>query len=135
MDDLYRENILDHYRNPRNFGRLTKPDLTSEDGNPQCGDKIGLDITFKPTTDHRPPTTISDIRFYGEGCAISMASASMLTEKVKGKIVSEVMKLTKDDIMKLLGTTLTLARLKCALLSLQVLHRMLVLAKEKTTTV
>jgi len=120
MDQFYRENILDHYRNPRNFGQLPKPDAASEEVNPLCGDKIGMQIKLR--TKNLELKTVEDIRFQGEGCAISMASASMLTEKVKGMTAQDTLKLGLEDVTSLLGIVLTPARVKCALLPLEVLH-------------
>jgi len=119
--DLYRDNILDHYRNPRNFGKIENPDFQAEENNPLCGDKIKMEI--KLLTTHYPLQTIQDIKFSGVGCAISMASASMLTEKVKGKSIAEIKNLKSEDILEMLGVTLTPTRLKCALLPLEVLHK------------
>lgn len=124
MDSFYRENILDHYRNPHNFGKLPQADLNSEEGNPLCGDKIRIQIklTTHPPAGGPQPTTIKDVRFTGDGCAISMASASMLTDKVKGMSIQDVKRLGLEDILSLLGITLTPSRVKCALLALEVLH-------------
>ena len=116
--DIYRETILDHYKSPRNFGRLKKPDASGEEHNLSCGDKIGIDIIF--SGDKR---RISNIKFWGEGCAISIASASLLTETVKGKGKNAVSRLNKDDVIELLGTNLTPTRLKCALLPLEVIQK------------
>jgi len=115
MEDLYRENILDHYQNPRNYGTLNDPDISYEDDNPLCGDVIRLDI--KLDDENR----ISQVAFSGEGCAISQASASMLTEEILGKSLDEVKQMGKDDILEMLGIQLGPVRLKCALLSLKVL--------------
>ena len=114
-DDIYREIILDHYRNPRNKGKLQEADVSIHDSNPLCGDEI--DIHVKVEGDK-----IKDIKFEGRGCAISQASASMLTEMVHGKPLTSIKDLTKDDILENIGlTTLGPARIKCALLSLKVL--------------
>ncbi len=113
--DMYREVILDHYKHPRNFGHLTRPDAKVEEGNVTCGDRIIIEIKGKHT--------VEDIKFSGEGCAISLASASMLTEKVKGMKLSSVMKLKTRDIITMLGTALTPSRTKCATLPLEVLTR------------
>ena len=118
--DIYREVILDHYKHPRNFGHLTHPDAKIEEGNVTCGDRIVMEILV---TRHPSHVTIRDIRFSGEGCAISQASASMLTEKVKGMKLSQVMKLTTSDILVILGTALTPSRTKCATLPLEVLQK------------
>ena len=114
-DDIYREIILDHYRNPRNKGKLSDADVTIHDSNPLCGDEI--DIHLKVEGDR-----IKDIKFEGRGCAISQASASMLTEMILNKPLSSVKNITKDDILENIGlTNLGPARIKCALLSLKVL--------------
>lgn len=119
--DLYRDNILDHYKNPRNFGKLNKPDKSAEENNPLCGDKIAIHLGLA-TNDQRQKT-IKEISFTGEGCAISMASASMLTEKVKNMSITNVQRLKTKDITDMLGIELTPTRLKCALLALEVLQK------------
>lgn len=113
--DLYRDLILDHYKHPRNFGHLERPDVVMEEGNVTCGDRIVMEIKFKGT--------IEDIRFNGEGCAISQAAASMLTEKVKGMTKAQILNLGTSDVIEMLGTALTPSRTKCALLSLEVLQK------------
>jgi nitrogen fixation NifU-like protein len=115
MEDLYRENILDHYQNPRNHGMLDDPDISYQDDNPLCGDVIRIDI--KLDNENR----VSEVAFSGEGCAISQASASMLTEEILGKTLEEVKLINKDDILDMLGIQLGPVRIKCALLSLKVL--------------
>jgi nitrogen fixation NifU-like protein len=115
MEDLYRENILDHYQNPRNYGALDDPDISYEDDNPLCGDVIRIDIKLDEQD------RISEVGFSGEGCAISQASASMLTEEILGKTLDEVKQISKDDVLEMLGIQLGPVRLKCALLSLKVL--------------
>ncbi len=115
MDDMYREVILDHYKNPRNKGTLDPHDFTYEDENPLCGDKLRIDVRLDDQQ------RIKEVAFSGRGCAISQASASMLTEAILGKTVDEVKQLTKDDILEMLGIELGPVRLKCALLSLKVL--------------
>ncbi len=115
MDDLYRENILDHYQNPRNYGRLDDPDISYEDDNPLCGDVIRIDLKLDEGG------RVCQVSFSGEGCAISKAAASMLTEKVLGKNLDEVKQIGKDDVLEMLGMQLGPVRLKCALLSLKVL--------------
>jgi len=108
-DDIYREIILDHYRNPRNKGKLENADVTVHDSNPLCGDEIDMHLKVNDGI-------ISDVKFEGKGCAISQASASMLTEMVMGK------DLKKEDILENIGLiNLGPARIKCALLSLKVL--------------
>jgi nitrogen fixation NifU-like protein len=114
FDDLYRQNILDHYQNPRNWGTLDKPDISAEDSNPLCGDKIRMDIKVK---DDR----VEAVRFSGTGCSISRAAASMLTEAIEGKTLDEVKRIGKEEIMDMLGIELGPVRLKCALLALKTL--------------
>lgn len=114
MDDLYREHILDHFKHPRNKGTIENPDITFEDSNPLCGDVIRMDIKLKDGF-------IEDVKFSGKGCAISQASASMLTEAIKGEKVDNVKAISKEDIFDMLGIPLSPSRVKCALLSLKVL--------------
>ncbi|HEX5185569.1 MAG TPA: SUF system NifU family Fe-S cluster assembly protein [Nitrososphaeraceae archaeon] len=114
-DDIYREIILDHYRNPRNKGKIDNPDVVIHDSNPLCGDQI--DIFLKVEEGQ-----IKDIKFDGKGCAISQASASMLTEMVMDKPLTAAKDISKDEILENIGlTNLGPARIKCALLSLKVL--------------
>jgi len=111
--DLYMEQILDHYKYPRNFGRLENPDISHEEGNPSCGDQIRIDLKIQDGK-------IADVRFSGKGCAISQAAASMLTEMIKGQSLEDVKKLSKEDMLKELGIEISAIRLKCALLALKV---------------
>jgi nitrogen fixation NifU-like protein len=113
-DGLYRETILDHYRNPRNKGTLDPADYSHEDQNPLCGDEVRVDLRV---TDG----LVSEVRFDGRGCAISQASASILTEMVEGRPLDEVKALTKDDLLEELGIPVSPARMKCALLGLKCL--------------
>lgn len=115
MDDLYREQILDRYKHPRMRGTLDPHDYTYEDDNPLCGDRIRIDL--RVGDDGR----VAQAAFSGSGCAISLASADLLTEAVVGKSLDEVKALAKDDILEMLGIELGPVRLKCALLSLKVL--------------
>lgn len=115
MDSLYQEVILDHYRNPRNKGRLDPADISYEDDNPLCGDRIRLDLRLDE--DGR----VAEVAWDGHGCAISMASASMLSQEIQGKTLEDLRQLSKDDILEMLGIELGRVRLKCALLSLKVL--------------
>lgn len=112
--DLYREIILDHYRNPRNRGTLDPHDYSAEDVNPLCGDEIRIDVRVADGK-------VDEIKFSGRGCAVSQASASILTEMVEGLTLDEVKALTKDDLLEEIGIPVSPARLKCALLSLKVL--------------
>ena len=113
-EQFYREYILDHYRNPRNFGRLEEADITHEEYNPFCGDLVGMDFKVNDGV-------IQDVRFHGRGCAISQASASLMTERLKGMPLEEARGISKDDVLDELGIDISPARLKCALLSLKVL--------------
>ena len=114
FDDLFRENILDHYRHPRHRGVLENPDITYEDANPLCGDRIRMDLKVRDGA-------IADIAFTGVGCSISQAAASMLCEAVHGKPLDEVKKLGRDDVLEMLGIELGPVRLKCGLLALKTL--------------
>jgi nitrogen fixation NifU-like protein len=113
-DQFYREYILDHYKNPRNFGRIEAPDITHEEYNPLCGDMVGMDFRVRDGA-------IEDVMFHGRGCAISQASASLLTERLKGMTLDQARQVSKDDVLEELGIEISPARLKCALLSLKVL--------------
>jgi nitrogen fixation NifU-like protein len=115
MDDLYREVIIEHYKNPLYRGHLDPHDIQFEDNNPLCGDHI--EITIQTAADG----TVKDARFDGHGCAISQASADLLIESILGKPLEQVKKLGRQDILDLLGIDLGPVRLKCALLSLKVL--------------
>ncbi|HVP39177.1 MAG TPA: SUF system NifU family Fe-S cluster assembly protein [Candidatus Saccharimonadales bacterium] len=114
MEDLYREHILDHYKNPRNRGTLEHPDATFEDSNPLCGDQLRMDFRIRDGV-------LEDVKFSGGGCSISQAAASMLTERVKGRSLEEIKKITREDVLEDLGIALGPVRLKCALLALKVL--------------
>jgi len=116
MDNLYRELVLDHYREPRNKGGLDPADISCEDENPLCGDRMRLDLRLDQEN------RVVEVAWEGEGCAISMASASMFSEGIKGKTLDELRHLGKDDILEMLGIELGPARLKCALLPLQALR-------------
>jgi len=117
--EMYQEQILDHYKHPRNRGEMPDADLQARDYNPLCGD----DLTIYLKTDEKG--TITDVKFTGQGCAISQSSASMLTMMLKGKNISEAKGIDPDRIVKMLGIPLSAVRLKCALLSLQVLKKAL----------
>lgn len=113
-DSIYREIILDHSRNPRNRGELDPADFTYTDVNPMCGDEIRIDV--RVADDH-----VSEIKFSGRGCAVSQASASILTEMVEGKSLDEVKAIGKDELLDEIGIPVSMARMKCALLGLKVL--------------
>jgi nitrogen fixation NifU-like protein len=114
MDDLYRENILDHYKNPRNSGHLDAPTVSAEGVNPLCGDELRVELQIDDGV-------VTDLRFNGRGCAISQAAASMISDVAKGKSVADVQALGREDVLEELGIPLTPIRLKCALLSVQLL--------------
>ena len=115
MSSIYSEIILDYYRHPRNKGQLENPQIHAKDSNPLCGDVVEIQMVLNGDD------TVKDVRFNGQGCAISQASASMLTELVKGKSLDEIRKISKEDILSLIGGQLSAVRLKCALLSLKVM--------------
>ncbi len=115
MSSLYSEIILDYYRHPRNKGTLPHPQIQAKDTNPLCGDIVEIQMELDSSKN------VNDVKFNGHGCAISQASASMLTELVKGKSLDEVRKISKEEILSLIGGQLSAVRLKCALLSLKVL--------------
>ena len=121
MDDLYRDYILEHYRNPRNKKPIENPDIVYEDSNPLCGDKLRFELKLSPDGQ-----TVQDFGFTGRGCAISQASASMLSEEIIGKPVKELAQISRDDVLENLGIPLSAQRLKCAMLSLKVLRGSLV---------
>jgi nitrogen fixation protein NifU and related proteins len=116
FDQLYREVILDHYKNPRGHGVLEGADAVAEGQNPLCGDEVTISVKFAEDGD-----TIEDVGFEGRGCAISQAATSMLTEMVKGRKASEVAALPKEELLDEIGIPLTPIRLKCAILGLGVL--------------
>ena len=115
MSSVYSEIILDYYRHPRNKGTLEHAQINAKDSNPLCGDIIEMQLELDKNN------SVRDVRFNGQGCAISQASASMLTELVKGKTIDDVRKISKEEILSLIGGQLSAVRLKCALLSLKVL--------------
>lgn len=116
MDDLYRQYILEHYREPHNHGHLEHPDIHAADTNPLCGDRISIDLKLDGDR-------VSEVRFSGRGCAISQASASMLTEQIDGATLDELRAITPQDVFDMLGVEIGPARQRCALLSLRVLHQ------------
>lgn len=114
MDDLYREYILEHYRNPQNYGTLDEPTFEAEGQNPLCGDELHVQVQVDDSD------TVTAVRFTGQGCAISQASMSILSDEIVGKPLAEIAKMSREDIVELLGIELTPVRLKCALLGLVV---------------
>jgi nitrogen fixation NifU-like protein len=115
MDDLYRENILEHYKRPHNWGTLDEPTVEFEDTNPLCGDTLRVQLRIGADG------TVADVRFDGHGCAISQAAASMTSDEVKGMPVDELLRLDRAFVLELLGIDISATRMKCALLSLKVL--------------
>jgi nitrogen fixation NifU-like protein len=115
MDDLYREQILEHYKRPHNFGELATADLEFEDNNPLCGDELKVQLVLD---DER---RVSEIAFSGHGCAISQASASLVSDEIKGMPIDDLLRLDKSFVLELLGIDISATRMKCALLSLKVL--------------
>jgi nitrogen fixation NifU-like protein len=118
MDDLYRDYILEHYRRPHNFGVIDAPSATYEGSNPLCGDRITLQVRVAEGN-------VAEVGFTGRGCAISQASASLLTDEIKGKSLADVAAITPDDLLDLLGIEISPARMKCAMLSHDALRHVL----------
>ena len=115
MDALYRDYILDHYKHPRNFGTLDPHDLDWHDHNPLCGDELGVHVRLEDGK-------VADLRFHGQGCAISQAAASIVSDELIGKPVDELPELSADWLIDLLGIDISPTRRKCALLSLKVMR-------------
>jgi nitrogen fixation protein NifU and related proteins len=119
MDDLYRENILDHYKHPHNFSppaaALERVDLEAHDLNPLCGEELTVQLMVDDSG------RVEDVRFSGNGCAISQASASMASDEIKGMNVEDVLRLDRSFVLELLGIDISATRMKCALLCLKVL--------------
>ena len=113
-EQLYQEIILDHYRHPKNFGTVERANATYKDSNPACGDALEITMFINDKK------IIQDVRFNGKGCAISMASASMLTQYLKGKNLISLKSLTKEDLLAMIGVELSAIRMKCALLSFKI---------------
>jgi nitrogen fixation protein NifU and related proteins len=114
--DMYREVILDHYKNPRGHGTLDDPDAHADGQNPLCGDEVSIYVAFGEDGE-----TIDEVKFSGRGCAISQAATSMLTEMVAGRTAVQVAALDKDELLQEIGIPLTPVRLKCAMLGLTTL--------------
>ncbi|MFB6359860.1 MAG: Fe-S cluster assembly sulfur transfer protein SufU, partial [Halobacteriales archaeon] len=115
--DMYRQQILDHYRNPRNYGELEDPTFSHVGENTSCGDEITVDVKLDETDE-----TVEDVAFRGEGCAISQAAASLLTDEVRGLTLEELYALDRDDVLELLGVEVTPMRIKCAVLAEKILQ-------------
>ncbi len=114
MNELFRENILEHHKHPRCHGTIENPDVTIEDANPLCGDRIRMDFRIQDGV-------LAEVRFSGQGCSISQAAASMLCEHVEGRTLEEIKTLGRQDVLDMLGIELGPVRLKCALLALKTL--------------
>lgn len=117
--DMYQENVLDHHRHPRNKGHLDHPDMRAKERNPLCGDEIEVYVALAADG------TVGEVKFEGQGCAVSQAAISMLTDELKGKTLAEVEAMRAEDIQEMIGVPLSPVRLKCALLSLQTTHKAL----------
>ena len=113
--DMYRQQILDHYKNPRNYGELEDPTFSHVGENPSCGDTIRVDVTLEDDGE-----TIEYVAFSGDGCAISQASASMLSERLQGMTLDELAAMDTDDVTEMLGVDISPMRIKCAVLARQV---------------
>lgn len=118
MLDIYAENILEHYKNPHNHGAMSNPDMQAHDSNPICGDEITIYLKMNGSR-------VKQASFVGRGCAISQASASMLTDSMHGKTKTEILGLTHEDMIRMLGISLTVARMRCALLALETVRKAL----------
>ncbi|AFZ72726.1 Fe-S cluster assembly sulfur transfer protein SufU [Natronobacterium gregoryi] len=112
--DMYRQQILDHYKNPRNYGQLEDPTFTHVGENPMCGDEIRMDVVLDDEGDEE---RIERVAFSGDGCAISQASASMLSKELQGKTVDELLEMDRDDVTDMLGVDISPMRVKCAVLA------------------
>jgi len=112
--DMYRQQILDHYKNPRNYGELEDPTFSHVGENPMCGDEIRMDVALGTEDDEE---VIERVAFSGDGCAISQASASLLTSELEGKTVDELLAMDRDDVVDLLGVDISPMRIKCAVLA------------------
>jgi len=110
--DMYRQQILDHYKNPRNYGEIEEATFTHVGENPMCGDTIEMDVVLDDDEE-----TIEHVAFRGDGCAISQASASMLSEELKGMSIEELQEMDRDDIIDMLGVDISPMRVKCAVLA------------------
>ena len=118
MDELYREYLLDHYKNPKSFGEIQNPDIYKHDDNPLCGDDIEI---FAKLDDKKKQ--IKDIKFKGHGCVICIASASILMDELEHKTLKEIQKMRTEDMLKLLGIELTPSRIKCMMLPLKAVQK------------
>lgn len=116
QEEIYKENILDHYKHPHNFGTLDNATIKNREVNPLCGDELEITLLIKDKK-------VVDVKFSGKGCAISVAAGSMLTDEVKGKTIDEVKKFGKNEMLEMLGIKVGVVRMKCALLALKTLQK------------
>ncbi|MBS3156162.1 SUF system NifU family Fe-S cluster assembly protein [Candidatus Woesearchaeota archaeon] len=124
MIDMYQEELLEHYKSPRNSGKIENPSVEFHDTNPLCGDEVTVTAKIKNNI-------VKNLKFESRGCAISVASASKLSEQIKGKTVNEVLKLDNQFVLDLVGVPISAMRLKCALLSLKAIQKAIIQYKEK----
>jgi nitrogen fixation protein NifU and related proteins len=120
MDDMYRQIIVEHYKNPLNKGKLLNPSVVVEDANPLCGDTIEVYLKIKSDANN---DVLEDVSFEGKGCALSIATASLLFEEIKNKSLLDIKKLTREDVFALLGIDVSPARVKCVMLSLSAVKK------------
>lgn len=116
IEELYREELMEHYNNPRNFGEMARPDVSFRDSNPVCGDEVTMHLRVQAGK-------AAKAMFTGKGCAISLAAASMLTEEVNGKTLKEITGMGQGDVLKMLRITPGPVRIKCAMLALRTLQK------------
>lgn len=128
MDDIYREHILDHYKNPRNYGEIRDATAIAHEENVSCGDDIEIFLKLERKSGK---VVIEDVKFKGNGCALSVASASMLTEEVKGREVGKLKLLDEDFVFKLVSVEVSVGRKKCVILPFEVLKKALVKISKK----
>ena len=124
MIDMYQEELLEHYKSPRNSRKIENPSVEFHDTNPLCGDEVTVTAKIKNNI-------VKNLKFESRGCAISVASASKLSEQIKGKTVNEVLKLDNQFVLDLVGVPISAMRLKCALLSLKAIQKAIIQYKEK----
>jgi len=118
MDSIYREQLMEHYKNPQNRGKMDNAQVEVVGNNPLCGDEISMQLKVEDSK-------IKDIMFDGSACAVTVASSSILTEAIKGKSLEEAKKMSKEELLDLLGVELTTSRVKCASLPLEALHNLI----------
>jgi len=122
MSDLYKKIILEHYKNPLNKGKLLSPDIIIEESNPLCGDHIEMFFHFKKEI-NKKNITLTDVSFEGKGCALCIASTSLLSEQIKNKNINDIKSLKLEDVNALLGIDVSPARVKCIMLPLVIIKK------------